>query len=174
MIVSKIFPIVSKFDNKKFLSLMIIVIITVMIDSEIGIVADFIPEQISSIWGVGAFLGISIIFVVSQYFILSYLKQINKDNKTRARHLDVTYIIVSIAQCVLAGILAFVILQILTSQQYNLITLYVSHVISYGLWIITLGFLAGAFLSWFRRSNQNVMILILTLSMIAYVVNGFT
>ena len=174
MIVSKIFPIVSKFDNKKFLSLMIIVIITVMIDSEIGIVADFIPEQISSIWGVGTFLGISIIFVVSQYFILSYLKQINKDNKTRARHLGVTYIIVSISQCVLAGILAFVILQILTSQQYNLITLYVSHVISYGLWIITLGFLGGAFLSWFRRSNQNVMILILTLSMIAYVVNGIT
>ena len=49
-----------------------------------------------------------------------------------------------------------------------------SHAISYGLWITTLGLLANAFLSWFRRSNQNVMILILTLSMIAYVVNGFT
>ena len=153
MIVSKIFPIVSKFDNKKFLILMIIVIITVMIDSEIGIVADFIPKQISSIWGIGAFLGVAIIFVVSQYFILSYLKQINKENKTRVRHLDVTYSIVSIAQFVLAGILAFVIFQILTSQQYNLITLYVSHAISYGLWVITLGLLAGAFLSWFRRSN---------------------
>jgi hypothetical protein len=153
---------------------MIIVITTVMIDSEIGIVADFIPKQISSIWGVGTFLGIAIIFVVSQYLILSYLKQINKDNKNRARHLGVTYIIVSIAQYLLAGILAFIIVQILTGQQYNLITLYVSHVISYGLWIVTLGFLSGAFLSWFRRSNQNVMILILTLSMIAYVVNGFT
>jgi hypothetical protein len=174
MIVSKIFPIVSKFDNKKFLILMIIVIITIMIDSEIGIVADFIPKQISSIWGVGAFVGMAIIFVVSQYFILSYLKQINKENKTKVRHIDVTYIIVSIAQCVLAGILAFIILQMLTSQQYNLITLYVFHVISYGLWIVTLGFLGGAFLSWFRRSNQNIMILILTLSMIAYVVNGFT
>ena len=174
MIVSKIFPIVSKFDNKKFLILMIIVIITIMIDSEIGIVADFIPNQLSSIWGVGAFLGIAIIFVVSQYFILSYLKQINNENKIRVRSLDVTYIIVSIAQCVLTGILAFVILQILTSQQYNLITLYVSHTISYGLWIITLGLLAGAFLSWFRRSKQNAMVLILTLSMIAYVVNGFT
>ena len=47
--ISKIFLIVPKFDNRKFLILMIIVIITVMIDSEIGIVADFIPEQISSI-----------------------------------------------------------------------------------------------------------------------------
>ena len=61
---------------------MIIVIITVMIDSEIGIVPDSTPEQISSIWGIGVFLGIAIIFVVSHYFIL-YLKQINKENKTK-------------------------------------------------------------------------------------------
>ena len=61
---------------------MIIVIITVMIDSEIGIVPDFTPEQISSIWGIDVFLGIAIIFVVSHYFIL-YLKQINKENKTK-------------------------------------------------------------------------------------------
>lgn len=79
--ISKIIPIVSKFPIVIFI-LMIIVIITVMIDSGLGIVADFIPEQISSIWGIGVFLGIAIIFVVSHYFIL-YLKQINKENKTR-------------------------------------------------------------------------------------------
>ena len=176
MNVSKIFSFlfVSKFDNKKFLILMIIVIITIMIDSEIGIVADFIPNQLSSFLGIGVFLVLAIIFVVSQYFILSYFKQINKENKIRVRSLTVIYNIVSISQCILAGILAFVILQILAIQQYNLITLYVSHTISYGLWIITLGLLARALFSWFRRSNQNIMVLILTLSMIAYVVNGFT
>ncbi len=176
MNVSKIFsfPTVLKFDNKKFLILIIIVIITIMIDSEIGIVADFIPNQFSSSWGISVFLGITIIFVVSQYFILSYLKQINKENKIRVHPLDIIYTIVSIGQCILGGIIVFVILQILTGQQYNLITLYVSHVISYGLWMITLSYLAVSFLSWFRRSKQNVMILILTLSMIAYVVNGFT
>ena len=53
--------------------------------------------------------------------------------------------------------------------------------ISYGLWIITLALLSRAFLSWLRssRSNvtvskRNVMVLILALSMIAYVVNGVT
>jgi hypothetical protein len=70
------------------------------------------------------------------------------------------------------GILAFVILQIMTAQQYNLTTLYVSQAISYGLWIVTLGLLARAFFSWYRRSDKNIMVLILTLSMIAYVVNG--
>ena len=76
MIVSKIFPIVSKFDNKKFLILMIIVIIIVMIDSEIGIVADFIPKQLSSIWGIGAFVGIAIIFVVSHSCLYLSLYQV--------------------------------------------------------------------------------------------------
>ena len=153
---------------------MIIVNITVMIDSQIGYVADFIPNQLSSIWGIGAFLGLVVIFTISQYFILSFLKELKKENKNRVYHVDVMYIIVSVAQYILAGVLVFVILQILTNQQYSLITLYVSHTISYGIWIITLGLLARGFLSWFRRSNQNVMILLLTLSMIAYVVNGFT
>ena len=46
--------------------------------------------------------------------------------------------------------------------------------ISYGLWIVTLGLLARAFFSWYRLSNKNFMVLILALSMIAYVVNGVT
>jgi hypothetical protein len=174
MIFSKIFPTVSKFDNKKFLILMIVVMITVMIDSQIGYVADFIPNQLSSIWGIGVFLCVVVVFAISQYFILSFLKEIKKESKTRVHHVDKMYIIVSIAQYILTALLVFVILQILTSQQYSLITLYVSHVISYGIWIITLGLLARGFLLWFRRSNQNIMILLLTLAMIAYVLNGFS
>ena len=173
-ILSTRFSLVSKFDNKKFLILMLVVIITIMIDSEIGVVADFIPKQLSSNVGIAAFIGISIIFAVSQYFILAYVKQSNKETRARALHLNLTHSIVSIAQYILAGILAFVILQILISQQYNLATLYVSYAISYGLWIVTLGLLARAFFSWYRRSNKNFMMLILTLSMIAYVVNGVT
>jgi hypothetical protein len=153
---------------------MVVVIISVMIDSEIGVVADFIPKQLSSNVGIAAFIGLSVIFAVSQYFILAYVKQSNKETRARALHLHITHIIVSIAQYFLAGILAFVILQILITQQYNLATLYVSYAISYGLWIVTLGLLARAFFSWYRRSNKNFMMLILTLSMIAYVVNGVT
>jgi hypothetical protein len=173
-ILSTRFSLVSRFDSKKFLILMVVVIITVMIDSEIGVVADFIPKQLSSNVGIAAFIGISIIFTVSQYFILAYVKQSNKETRARVLHLDLTHSIVSIAQYILAGILAFVILQILISQQYNLVTLYVSYAISYGLWIVTLGLLARAFFSWYKRSNKNFMVLILTLSMIAYVVNGVT
>ena len=168
------FSLISRFDSKKLLILMVVVIITILIDSEIGIVADFIPEQLSSSTGLAAFIGIAIVFAVTQYFILSYIKQSNKETQARALNLDLTYSIISIAQFVLVGILAFIILQIIIAQQYSIMTLYASHVISYGLWIVTLGLLARAFFSWYRLSSKNIMVLILALSMIAYVVNGIT
>jgi hypothetical protein len=139
---------------------MLVAIITIVIDSEIGLVADFIPSQIASNVGIAAFIGIAIIFSVTQYFILVYVKQSNKENRPTALHLELTHIIVSIAQYMLVGILAIVILWILIAQQYNLATLYVSHAISYGLWIVTLGLLARAFFSWYKRSNKNFMVLI--------------
>jgi hypothetical protein len=168
------FSLVLRFDNRKLLILMLVVIIIIMVDSEVGLVADFIPAQISSSLGIAVFIGIAIIFAITQSFILAYVKQSNKETEARALYLDVTHIIISIAQYFLVGMLAFVILQIVTAQQYNVTTLYVSHAISYGLWIVTLGLLARAFFSWYRRSNKNIMVLILTLSMTAYVVNSVT
>jgi hypothetical protein len=153
---------------------MLVVIITIIVDSEVGFVADFIPVQLSSSTGIAVFIAIAIIFAITQYFILAYVKQSNKETRARALHLDITPIIVSIAQYVLVGMLAIVILQMLTAQQYNLTTLYISYAVSYGLWIVTLAILARAFFSWHRRSGKNVMVLMLTLSMIAYVINGVT
>ena len=166
------FSIIGDYDNKRLLILMGVVIITIIVDSEIGLVADFISEQISSNVGLAIFVGIAIIFAVTQYFILIYIKQTNKENLTRALSVDLTYWIVSIAQYVLAGILAYVIFQIIIAQQYSIVTLYASHVISYGLWIVILGLLARAFFSWYKLSSKNIVVLILALSMIAYVING--
>ena len=78
----------------------------------------------------------------------------------------------SIAQYVLVGVVVFVVLQILVSQQYHIMTLYITHAISYGLWIVMLVLLSSAFFSWYRFSNKNTVVLIFTLSMIAYVING--
>ena len=153
---------------------MVVAIITILLDSQIGYVADFIPEQLSSSGGVTAFVVIAVIFAITQYFILAYVKQSDKGNKARSLNLDLTYWIVSVAQYVLAGILAFAILQIIITQQYSIVTLYVSYAISYGLWIVILGLLARALFSWYRLSNRNIMVLILALSMIAYVINGIT
>jgi hypothetical protein len=150
---------------------MLVVTVTITIDSEIGYVADFIPEQISSNTGVFVFILIAVIFVVTQYLILDYVKQLNKETRQRVPHLSKLHTGVSIAQYSLAGVVAVIILQILFMQQYNIIPLYIVYAISYGLWIMTLALLARAFFLWYRFS-KNVVVLIFTLSMIAYVING--
>lgn len=169
----------SRIGGKKLLILMSILVVTFMVDSQIGYIADFIPERLVTNEGIALFIGIAIVFAIGGILILQYVKTKTKENHARALHLHATHIGVTIAQYVLIAIIAFVIAQILLTTQYNTVTLAIALSISYGLWIITLALLSRAFLSWLRssRSNvtvskRNVMVLILALSMIAYVVNG--
>ena len=160
--------------NKRLFMLMVVTIIVITIDSEIGYVADFIPEQISSRGGVFAFIVIAAIFAITQYFILDYVKQSNKETRERVSKLLTLHTGISVVQYILAAVIALVILQILLTQQYSTVSLYIVHAISYGLWIVILSLLAIAFFFWYVSSNKNLIVLIFVLAMIAYVVNGIT
>ena len=171
----------SRFSDKKLLLLMSILVVTFLIDSQIGYIADFIPERLATNEGIALFIGIAVVFAIGGILTLEYVKTKTKEGRAILLHLHVTHIGVTIAQYVLIAIIAFVIAQILVTAQYNTVMIAAALSISYGLWIITLALLSRAFLSWLRssRSNvtvskRNVMVLILTLSMIAYVVNGAT
>ena len=83
------------------------------VESQIGTIADFIPEQLDSSQGIAAFIGIWAIFTVTQYYILAFVKHNNKESRTRTRFLNLIHSIVTVAQFLLAGIIALVILQIL-------------------------------------------------------------
>ena len=162
---------VSSFDGRKLLVVMIIIAFTLTVESQIGMVADFIPEQLGSSTGIAAFICIWVIFSITQIYILEFVKQNNKNSKARTRFLNSIHKIVTAAQFLLAGIIALVIFQIFSIQQYNTVLLYVVLSISYGLWIVTLGLLAKAFFSWYR-SKRNLMVLLFALSMVFYVING--
>ena len=163
----------SRFDSdKKLFMFMLVVIVVITVDSQIGVVADFIPEQISSRSGVSIFIVIAVIFAVTQYLILNYVKQLNKETKDRISHFQLLQTGASVGQYILVAVIALVILQIVFIHEYSIITLYLTYAISYGLWIVILALLAKAFFSWYRFSNKDVMVLILALSMIAYVING--
>jgi hypothetical protein len=160
--------------DKKLLILMSILVVTFMVDSQIGYIADFIPERLVANEGIALFIGIAVVFAVGGILILQYVKTKTKESHARALHLRAIHIGVTIAQYVLIAISAFVIAQILLTTQYNTFTLAIALPISYGLWIIILALLSRALFSWFRSSRGNVMVLILALSMVAYVVNGVT
>ena len=171
----------SRFSDKKLLLLMSILVVTFLIDSQIGYIADFIPERLATNEGIALFIGIAVVFAIGGILTLEYVKTKTKESRARVLHLHATHMGVTIAQYALIAIIAFVIAQILVTAQYNTVMIAAALSISYGLWIITLALLSRAFLSWLMssRSNvtvskRNVMVLILTLSMMAYVVNGAT
>ena len=162
---------ISTFDGKKLLVVMTILAAVLTVESSIGYIADFIPDQLASTEGIATFVGIFAILVVTQYYVLAFVNFNNKSHNIRARFLHTTHKIVTVIQYTLTGIILLVILQILTVQQYNTILLHIAISISYGIWIVMLSLLAKAFFSWYR-SKKNLMILIFALSMIAYVING--
>ena len=162
---------VSTFDGRKLLVVMTILAVVLTVESSIGYIADFLPQQLASIGSIATFIGIFAVSMVTQYFILAFVEYNNKSHKVRTRLLHTIHKIVTITQYLLAGIILLVILQILLAQQYNTILLELALSISYGLWIVMFSLLAKAFFSWYG-SKKNLMILIFALSMIAYVVNG--
>jgi hypothetical protein len=168
----------TRLDGRKLLVLFAVVVATILIDSEVGVVSDFIPEKISSSAGISLFVCIAVIFAISGFFILSYVKQIGKESGATILHLNRTHILVTVVQYVMVAIIAFVVLQIVITLQYNTIPLALIISISYGLWIMTMALLARAFYSWYKsiahqsESQSKILILILGFSMVAYVING--
>ena len=162
---------VCSFDGRKLLVIMIIIAITLTIESQIGIISDFIPEQLASNEGIAAFIGIWAVFIATQYYILAFVKHNNNTSRARTPFLHLIHKIVIAAQFLLAGIIALVILQVLLVHEYSTVLLYAALSISYGLWIVTLGLLAKALFSWYRV-KKNLMVLLFALSMIFYVING--
>ena len=105
------------FDDRKLLVLFAIVVATILIDSELGVVSDFIPETISSNAGILLFVGCAIIFGVTGFFILSFIKQMGMKGEAKVLSLGKTHTLVTVIQCILIGIITFVILQILFTSQ---------------------------------------------------------
>ncbi len=156
----KIEATLAKFDtSKRLFTLMMVMIVAITADSLVGIVADFIPHQLSSRSGVFVFIVITVILAITQYFILDYVKQSNKETRKRERafHLRKLHTAVYVAQSMIVAIITIVILQVLFLQQYSTVFLFIIHAISYGLWIVTLALLARAFFSWHISSNKNLV-----------------
>ena len=86
---------VSKFNSRKLLVIISIVVTTLTVDSQIGNIADFIAEELASDVGITTFIGICAIFAVTQYYILAYVKHGKSEERVRAGHLNLLHNIVT-------------------------------------------------------------------------------
>ena len=158
--------------NNRILIVFIFMIISVIIDSQIGIVSDFIPEYVSSLPGILLYVGLTIFLILSSVFIIYHVKNIEKLTKVKYIHFKLVFFIIFISQIIIAIMLTSVVLQIAIFQEYYTAFLYIIYIISFGIWIGILGLLTRAFILWYKNFDKNNIILIFTLAMIAYVANG--
>ena len=97
---------VSTFDGRKLLVSMTILAVVLTVESSIGYIADFLPEQLASIGSIATFIGIFVVSVLTQYFILAFVNYNNKSHKVRTRLLHTIHKIVTIIQyCIIVTIL---------------------------------------------------------------------
>lgn len=159
-------------SDRKLLLLVSIIVLIFLVDSTVAIVADFISDNIASVEGILFFIGVGVVFSICGYVLLCYIRHLNKHSKIKMLYVNFGHYAVSITHFVLVCIITLLILQIVAISQYNLSFIYAALFISYGLWIVVMALLSRAFLTWYRLSSRNTMVLILALSMIAYTTNG--
>ena len=158
--------------NNRTLIVFIFMGISVIIDSQIGIIADFIPEYISSLPGILLYVGLTVFLILSSFYIIYHVKSFEKITKVKYINFKLVFNIIFISQILIAIVLISIVIQFAIFQEYQITFLYIIHIISYGIWFGILALLTRAFILWYKNFDKNVLILIFTLAMIAYVANG--
>ncbi len=149
------------------LALLLVIVGAEIFDISVNKTYVFISSsQFSISWNILAFVSVAIIYIVSQHFILKFVKRSNVNNiKTKDRlHFFLVHNIVRIIQYALISILAVVTLQMTATSVYNVHFLISSIWLSYGLAICMLGFLIWRFFYWFM-TNRNVVVFLYGLAM---------
>jgi hypothetical protein len=164
--------------------LIYIIIITLIVDISIVRIA-------TSIGGIGPsyitlFVVMVVVFAVGQYTILTFVKSESKDIDYKvSSHITGRRLIdkaVTVSQYALLAILVSVILQMVFTSSYHVLSLKAIIFISYSLSFALLALLAKRFFSWFK-SNRNLVVLVYALAIsmlsinsvitIVYTHNGF-
>jgi hypothetical protein len=162
-----IFSISSDRHMKIFALVSIIAIATLIVDTMINQVADFLVPQITSDFGIASFTVIVILSAIGQYFFLEFIKRKTSEIRARAIYLKILHYAATIVQYALIGILASMLFQILVMSQYPVGILTAATVLSYTLNAVLMGLFAYRFFAWYRSNRYSIAGIFYGLSFVA-------
>jgi hypothetical protein len=148
---------IRRYNNSAFSAVIFVVICSLITDISLSNISDII--SVSTSWGFAAFIAITIVYAVGQYFILEFLKRI----KMKSPYFNKLTTTVTIVQFVLIAIIVFIILQMFVNSLYYSYMLIWSSSISYATASILMAILALMFFSWYR-SNRTLIFLLYGIS----------
>jgi hypothetical protein len=146
-------------SNRLLLAIMTIIIISIIVDTSFLKLYDLTPSWQNQEL---VFTCISAVFIISQIFVLSHIRQQNM-RFVRTKQFKVINYIVTVAQWVLTIIVLYVIFQIWFESSFDATSIIVGISISYSLGMIMTGYLSYRFFIWLK-SNHGIKILMYLLS----------
>jgi signal transduction histidine kinase len=162
----------SLINGRGLLVIVVALIGTLIVDTMINNVVDFISPQIVSNLGILLFIVIAIVSAVGQYIILNFVRQKSKEISTKSLYLVIMHRAVVIIQSFLTAIIVFVILEMIFTARYFGITLTIATVTSYLLNVVLLAVLTRQFFLWFRSNKNSLVVLFYGLSSAALAITA--
>lgn len=159
-------------DNKITFIVVSILIVSLIVDEILIKLLPYSTDTTLSSWRIIVFSFVGIIYMVTPYFILKFIR-----NKFKAavlqKELYLGFIVklATAVQIVLTSLYVAVILQIVVTAQFNNMLLTISTTISYSFAVIMMTLLAQRFFAWFK-SNKSMMILAYGISATVMAINA--
>jgi hypothetical protein len=145
-----------KVGGKGIFIMMLIIIVTVIIDTSIPRVAIFTGGLRSQIQNIIYFIVTIFVFAVGQFIVLRYIA--SRGSEPLKHSLVSVHKIITLAQYVLIVILASIAFEIIFTSIYSSLLLKSVVWINYALSALLLGFLAMRFFVWYRSNKNSVII----------------
>lgn len=138
-------------ENKKTFTIIILLISVLIIDTSLFRISDLIRVYVTPGWTTTLFVFMSVAYLVGQHILIGFARTKSRQIRELGYlHLNILDKSVAITQYLLAGILAFVLLQVLMFSNFYTSVISAAGVISYLMAIFMMMFLTLRFFSWFR------------------------
>lgn len=152
------------FSHKKFLILMIALLIIILIDTSVVKINDLIDKYFIPMQSKLMLFAInSLLCLLLQFFIIKYIESSFKRDRLSKKKAKTFYIMSLISICVLGAFIGFLIFQLFYNNYYNTSIIIFIITISYGTAAVFIIRLSLLFFSWFN-SNHNLIVFLYSIS----------
>ncbi len=159
------------FSNRKFLALMLALIVTILIDTSVVKVNDLIDKNFISLQNRQILFFVnSLSCLLLQYFIIKHIQNSFRRHNIRRTFKDkVLAVIPLISLCILGALIGFLIFQMNYYGYYNKVINILIIAISYGISATFIIWLSILFLSWYKSSrNFKVFLYFVAMVLVAF------
>ena len=160
-------------DLKKIIILFIFICLSLIIDTSLGTIADFMSEFIVSLKGIFIFVFISLITILGILWIQNFVSKDNENIISKSKYLANFFLMTKVINYILIANLSIVIICILIFSRYSTINLLITNNIMAIMGFIFLTILGLKFIKWYISDRTSIILLIYGGSFIIFAVSFF-